>query len=262
MLERNHVAAIFVQRTLWLNWNLLRAVFVYKRAPCRFHRSGDNNNKSLSVSGPSQCVSHVVPFHFEISLDFHENLLQFIFEALASQIHRTTVCFLWHCWQANESICSRRNQSEVNIWTASKTDSKSSRGTGARWSMRFQFTHVECRCGSKCNKHNIWMFHARIDAIFCLLYSESKKKWRWMRASKVLPTRWMAPQEEVKRRLCNDNWQPSATIWKPKHGIGDCRVRTIRKLNRDAHDLALLFAGRNKHQLLLWSTITTSLKSC
>lgn len=64
----------FRQRTLRLKWNLMRVVFVYKRTrDC--HRSGDNNNKSHSAPYPI----HVVPFHYEISLDFHENSLHLIY---------------------------------------------------------------------------------------------------------------------------------------------------------------------------------------
>lgn len=61
-------------------------------------------------------------------------------------------------------------------------DSKTSRDTDARGSMRFQFSHAECRCGSNCNKQNVWMIrsahHTPLTSTPSFVhYCESKKKY-------------------------------------------------------------------------------------
>lgn len=121
---------------------------------------------------------------------------------------------------------SGRNQSEPKSWMPSKTDSKSLRYT--RKSMRFQFSHAECRCGSNTrNKQYIFVATSQTpicqatDSVFCLLlqtlffHQENKRN----EANKGLQKRRTAlthlaltPKQEEKRRV---NFQPESSELQP-----------------------------------------------
>lgn len=97
----------------------------------------ENWSADKKASRPQPCTSVTCgAVHFENIIRFSWKFIATDIERMATQ--RKAVCFLWHCWHANDSppphrlsplsptrFGSRWNRNEVNFWMPSKIESKS-----------------------------------------------------------------------------------------------------------------------------------------